>query len=350
MNDSGFNSSMVYEGINFETECLYKDLYGSLKSSPQVDDSYENLIIFPSTFTKDYLVKRLGLKRIRIAVWWISEDSDNFFGSHELAKMKNDVSLYHISHCSDLDFANFCIKEENMGSAIVEMNNYFCNTYGSNDLGKNIIEFENVVSSFSNSIFIDLGVRTGVSSLMMLNYANEKNNEVYGVDVDFSLTDRHVLVNTRHKRLFGDSSSIGKIWNKGEISVLFVDTIHAYEQVMCELRYWYCHVKEGGWIIFHDTEWPVGKHEFIGGKNWERADMGLKNFFGIDSLNYEDDHILVKHFPDSWGMTFVQVKKKKDYVSEFKDWDFVFEQRNLLTSIFWNGGNLGGRKIDLILS
>jgi hypothetical protein len=118
---------------------------------------------------------------------------------------------------------------------------------------------------------------------------------------------------------------------------------------MCELYYWYEHVRDGGWIVFHDTDWPDGKNEFIGGRNWERADNGVKNFFGIESLNYEDDYILVKHYPSSWGMTFVNVKKKKDYVSLFKDWDNVFAERNYLTSIFWNEGNLGGRKIDLVL-
>lgn len=351
LNRCGHDAIMVYEGINFDVEILYSDSFNFLKSSSQVDDSYENVIIFPSLYTREYMIKRLGLKRIRMAIWWLSKENEEKSGSKYSSRL--DRSLINLCCSEDLlkdfDFGKFLLDEGKIDSCIADANNFFRISCDFNDLGRNIIEFENIVSCFSNSIFVDLGVRTGVSSMMMLNYAKERNNEVYGVDVDFSVTDNFVLANTSHKRIFGDSSSIGKIWNKGDVSVLFVDTIHAYEQVMCELYYWYQHVRDGGWIVFHDTDWPDGKHEFIGGRNWERADKGLKNFFGIESLNYEDDYILVKHCPSSWGMTFVNVKKKKDYVSLFKDWDNVFAERNYLTSIFWNEGNLGGRKIDLVL-
>lgn len=356
LNSCGFESYMVYEGINFPADLLYRDIYSNLRFACEVEDGYENVMIFPEIFTREYMVKRLGLKRIRLAVWWLSIDNAVLFGSYESLKKDRTIKhFYQSQHAlENVGFGNFMLNDllDDKKSFIEEvkyLNSIFHNECCGNDLGVNILEFENLVSSFSNSIFVDLGVRSGVSSLMMLNYAVERNNEVYGIDVDFSNTDKGVLANPRYRSVFGDSSSIGKVWNGREITVLFVDTIHASEQVMCELFYWHQYVREGGWIVFHDTEWPEDKHEQIGGRNWDQADKGLKNFFGIDSLNYEDEFILVEHYPSSWGMTFVKIKKKRDYVSLFKNWPKVFADRNYLTSIFWNESNCGPRKIDLIL-
>ena len=49
-------------------------------------------------------------------------------------------------------------------------------------------------------------------------------------------------------------------------------------------------------------------------------------------------------------MTIVEIKKKKDYISEFPNWNEVIDRRNRLISIFWNEENKGKVKIDLTLN
>lgn len=216
------------------------------------------------------------------------------------------------------------------------------------DLGNNSYELHKVISQYSNSIFVDLGVRTGESSTVMLIDSTEKQNKVFGVDVEFSRLEAEVNIHPNYTKLLGDSSTLGKNW-KDKIEGLFVDTIHVKEQVMCELYFWYPHIKEGGFITFHDSNWPGGKYDFIGGENWPRVEEGIYNFFGINTLNYEDEFITVKNYPESYGMTFVTIKKKKDYISLFNDWEYIFERRNKLLTNFFNENTKFGGELELEL-
>jgi hypothetical protein len=49
-------------------------------------------------------------------------------------------------------------------------------------------------------------------------------------------------------------------------------------------------------------------------------------------------------------MTIVEIKKKKDYISEFPNWKEVIDRRNHLIGIFWNEENKRNVKIDLGLN
>jgi cephalosporin hydroxylase len=222
------------------------------------------------------------------------------------------------------------------------------NRFYSTDIGINATSLYEIVSKHKNTIFVDLGVRTGISSEIMLLDSHVNNNKVIGVDVDWSMLKPSVKSNPNYTTILGDSSTVGKYWDK-KISGLFVDTFHIKEQVLSELYFWYPHIKEGGFIAFHDTNWPEGQHDVYGGITWDRVEEGVKSFFNIDSLNYEDEHIKMSNHPLSWGMTIVEIKKKKDYVSEFPNWKEIIDRRNHLISLFWNKENKSEVKIDLIL-
>jgi hypothetical protein len=219
----------------------------------------------------------------------------------------------------------------------------------STDIGLNADFLYNIVSKYSNTIFVDLGVRSGVSSEIMLLNSDINNNKVFGVDVDWSVLNSSVNSHSNYTKILGDSVTVGKYWDK-KISGLFVDTFHIKEQVLCELYFWYPHVVEGGFITFHDTNWPEGKYDVYNGITWDRVEDGIKSFFNVDNLNYEDDYIKMINYPDSWGMTIVEIKKKKDYVSQFSNWVDVFNKRNELINLFWNEQNKSNIKIDLIIN
>lgn len=217
----------------------------------------------------------------------------------------------------------------------------------STDLGINVHKLYEKASQVKNGNFVDLGVRSGVSSEIFL-LTSDQNNKILGIDVDWNFINPSILINSNYTQYIGDSVTAGK---NLEIIVdgLFIDTFHIKEQVMCELYYWYDKVIENGFIAFHDSHWPEGKHDEYGDIKWGRVEEGIKDFFQLSELNYEDEFIKSEHYPESWGMTIITIKKKKNYVSLYKKWDEVFDRRNKLISLFWNKNNIKDIIIELQL-
>ena len=147
--------------------------------------------------------------------------------------------------------------------------------------------------------------------------------------------------------------------------LVFFDSVHAKEQVLCELYYWWDLLRVEGYAVFHDTSWKdyihkpghscAGKltgntalgYDTYGGINWETPDLAVEEFFGI-KLNteqrdierdevikiYEDDNILVETNYALLGMTFIKKKSLYDYKTNITDWDTVFNKREILLSFF----------------
>jgi len=165
------------------------------------------------------------------------------------------------------------------------------------------------------------------------------------------------FVNEDYTCYMADSVTLGKDWDEDPFDIIFVDTIHTREQVLAELYFWVDHLKEGGYLIFHDTHWvgpngednPVAEDTYgdtIGGKLWKRPDVAVTDFFNLpksvrEMTEYENDDILLEHYIPSMGMTFVKVKTL-DAITRFKegiDWDEVFEHRNYLNDVHFNPSN-----------
>lgn len=215
------------------------------------------------------------------------------------------------------------------------------------DLGENAWKLLEVVKTFENGRFIDLGVRLGASSAVMSVEAEERGNKVHGCDLMFGGFEKNGarFVNKDYMCYMADSVTLGKNWDEDPFDIIFVDTIHTREQVLAELYYWADHLKEGGYFIFHDSHW-TGPGDIIGGVQHERVDVAITDFFGLPKSvremdMYEDDNIILNHYTPSFGMTFVQVKTL-DAIKKFKsniDWEKVFETRNWLADIHFNPKN-----------
>jgi hypothetical protein len=217
------------------------------------------------------------------------------------------------------------------------------------DIGINANYLYEITKKYKDTIFVDLGVRSGISSKIMLLDSYKNNNKIYGVDVDWSMLCNSVDTHPNYTKILGDSSTIGKYWNK-KISGLFIDTFHIKEQVLTELYFWYPHIIEGGFIVFHDTNWPNDKNDTYGDIVWDRVEDGIKYFFNVNNLNYEDNFIKISNYPESWGMTIVEIKNKKNYIIDINNWKEIIDKRNHLISLFWNLENKDNLKIDLILN
>jgi len=222
------------------------------------------------------------------------------------------------------------------------------------ELGINSVKFLKIKDSLGeNNIFVDLGVETGKSSRILLDKALQKNNTVFGVDphlyqnyINDCLSDPNYIF------IKEDSVITGKKWSHGRPNLVFVDTVHAKEQVMRELYYWWDLLKVNGYLIFHDTNWEnyihkpnhpcAGKrpgntglgYDFYSGIAWETPDKAIKEFFNISELDYEDEFIKVEHGPDDLGMVFLFKKQEKNYKSGINNWDDIESKRQILLSNF----------------
>jgi len=224
------------------------------------------------------------------------------------------------------------------------------NWASSGDLGTNAFVLEQYVKEKENSIFVDIGVRFGCSSAIMSIDSVRKNNKIYGIDVDYSTFNENCILGENYTKLLGDSSTIGKNTKIGDlkkIDVLFIDSLHVREQVLCELYYWVPRLNDNALIVFHDSHWPDGKKDSFGGKTWESVDKAIIEYFGLESLqDYSDEQIEVKCYPPSWGMTFVQVSNPKKFKNKVSNWNKVFEDRNYIISSISDSINSDVTEID----
>ena len=224
------------------------------------------------------------------------------------------------------------------------------------DLGQNAVRLNELISTKKDSVFVDIGVRSGMSSGIMGINSKENGNKVYGVDVSWDNLDHGMIDGADYYQLTGDSSTIGKyaeLEDLNGISVLFIDSLHVKQQVLCELFYWVPRMKKGATVVFHDSHWAVGQNAVINGRSWERVDEAICEFFGLDTLeDHEDDNIKVECYPESYGMTFVTLKKFTKSIKRptSVDWKSTFSDRNVLISQYWNEENVGDRTIELEMS
>ena len=217
------------------------------------------------------------------------------------------------------------------------------------DLGDNAWKLLDLVKTMRNKRMMDLGVRLGASSALMSVEAEENNNQVCGCDLDYDgfFKNGRKFVNENYTCYQADSVTLGKNWDEDPFDLIFVDTIHTREQVLSELYFWANHLNEGGYFVFHDSHWDhTTEGDHIGGKVWRRVDEAITDFFSLPEnvmkmSEYETDGILLNHFPGSYGMTFIKVKKLSA-LEEFKkniDWKEVFDIRNELNDMHFNRDN-----------
>lgn len=221
------------------------------------------------------------------------------------------------------------------------------------ELGENTLDLISIIEgSQGNEIYVDIGVETGKSSKVLLHGAFSNNNKVYGIDPIPVIGIDGILNHPNYTLIKKDSVVAGREWDKGNVDIIFVDSIHAKEQVMMELFYWWDLIKVGGWAVFHDTQWfdyihkfdhpCAGKkpgnsglgYDFYQGIAWETPDKAILEFFKIPDLNHKDQNIECKHYSPSLGMTYIQKKNNFDYKSLTKNWEEIESRRQILLKSF----------------
>lgn len=179
------------------------------------------------------------------------------------------------------------------------------------DLGTNAKILADVCAlARPGQLLVDCGVRHGVSSRVMLGVSDD-DCLVLGIDVfPGANLQRDLATHERYTYLQSDSVEAGMGRGGGSgCAVVMLDTLHSADHVWLECLAWWRHVAVGGYLVIHDTEWPEGKQEIIGGLLHSNGRNGVVKFFGVIG-NADTQHFEMRHYPTSWGMTFI--RKLKD--------------------------------------
>lgn len=114
---------------------------------------------------------------------------------------------------------------------------------------------------YENPVILELGVRSGNSTSAFLAAMMEVGGELWSVDVQppqhppnwREVSDWHIIIGD-------DTSPVVTHGTPQELDVLFIDTSHAYDHTLEELRTYVPRVNYGGVVLMHDTElrWPEG--------------------------------------------------------------------------------------------
>ena len=103
---------------------------------------------------------------------------------------------------------------------------------------------------------LELGVRGGVSTSAFLAGIETHGGELWSIDIDPTCETVFAGHPAWHF-VCADSRNRAAVETAGlrpPIDVLFIDTLHTYEQVRDELRVWMPAVRTGGTVFLHDTE------------------------------------------------------------------------------------------------
>lgn len=106
---------------------------------------------------------------------------------------------------------------------------------------------------------VELGTYKGLSAIYLASGSPDKiwtvDNHEFGTyqEACQNMATRNLKVNV--ELIQGYSQSVGKMW-KCPIRLLFVDADHSYEGVKNDILTWGPHIVKGGYIIFHDTNYP----------------------------------------------------------------------------------------------
>lgn len=125
-----------------------------------------------------------------------------------------------------------------------------------NDISEHLPLFALLVHEFDLKRIVELGTRSGNSTLVLLEAARQVGGSVLSMDVEPCLE--------AHQRVKDAGlDSLWSFWQANDLEVpssqipqpidlLFIDTLHTYTQLKAELTKYAPLVRSGGWIVIHD--------------------------------------------------------------------------------------------------
>ena len=122
------------------------------------------------------------------------------------------------------------------------------------DIYLHLPRFVDLVVETNAQHVIELGTRTGVSTIAWLCGLEQTGGVLTSIDIDAKPDiDDH----PSWTFIQGDDLDPAIVSELSPAEIVFIDTSHLYEQTVHELNLYRWLVKLGGFIVLHDTELPV---------------------------------------------------------------------------------------------
>ena len=112
----------------------------------------------------------------------------------------------------------------------------------------------NDLLNFTDPVILEFGVRHGCSTALFLDICNQKNGNLYSVDInDYS----YKFKNQRWKFICSEDNDLNKIEQEipSQFDVIFLDTIHKADHVSDIFYKYYDKLKIGGMFLVDDISW-----------------------------------------------------------------------------------------------
>lgn len=124
------------------------------------------------------------------------------------------------------------------------------------DISDHLITLSLLVREFELKNIVELGVRTGNSTLVLLEAARQIGGRVLSVDVEPCLEARERVAKARladhWKFVHGNDLEVADSEIPNPIDFLFIDTNHLYDGTIAEFKKYSLHLRNGSWIALHD--------------------------------------------------------------------------------------------------
>lgn len=162
------------------------------------------------------------------------------------------------------------------------------------DIQNHLPRFVDLVETTGASHVIELGTRSGVSTIAWL-HALEGRGRLTSIDID----EKPAIGDHGHWRFIqGDDLAPRVLEQLEPADIVFIDTSHFYDHTVAELDAYLALVKPGGRIVLHDTQLrrPHGSPSRpLFPVRTATAEFCEKH--GFDWIEY----------PDSWGLAVIDI-------------------------------------------
>lgn len=152
-----------------------------------------------------------------------------------------------------------------------------------------------LVEELGATSVIELGTRTGVSTIAWL-YALEKTGgHLTSIDID----DRPPIGVYDHWTFVqGDDCDPLIVGELDQVDIVFIDTSHLYEHTVRELNLYRWLVKPGGVIVCHDTELPIP--EGAPPRPLFPVKKAITEFCAANGFDWHN-------YPECWGLGVIRI-------------------------------------------
>ena len=163
------------------------------------------------------------------------------------------------------------------------------------DINEHLPTFVDLVETLDAQHVIELGTRTGVSTIGWLHGLTVTGGHLTSIDLsprpDIGDHDRWTFIQ-------GDDLDEAIIVGLAPAEIVFIDTSHTYEQTVAELERYRHLVKPGGVIVLHDTENRIP--EDAPPRPLYPVRRAIKEFVKAHELDWFN-------YPNNWGLGIIRM-------------------------------------------